>query len=231
MSAPIAGKFQDHYKVLDINPKSDSETIAQAYGRLAKKYHPRNAETGDQAKFDAVNLAYEVLSDPALRAEFDKLKTGGEEKTEFNFSGLDFFTALGRETALRATLLCVLYDRRRLKPFTPGLSMRRVENMLDTTSEGLNFALWYLKQRNLVTSDDKSNLLITVEGMDYLETNPPTPEMVMPLIKAGGLAPKTPVTPSATPASAPLVEPAPKSADAVRGDLNVMRIREALSRV
>jgi hypothetical protein len=65
--------------------------------------------------------------------------------------------------------------------------MRRIENILETTAEGLNFALWYLKQRNLVTSDDKSNLLITVEGMDYLETNPPTPQTVMPLIRAIGL--------------------------------------------
>ena len=64
--------------------------------------------------------------------------------------------------------------------------MRRIENMLESTAEGLNFALWYLKQRSLVASDDKSNLQITVEGMDYLETNPPTPETVMPLIKAAG---------------------------------------------
>jgi hypothetical protein len=219
MSAPLTGKFQDHYKVLEIDPKSGLEAIQQAYGKLAQKYHPRNVQSGDQARFDAINLAYEILSDAGLREEFDKLK-GGEDKTEFNFSGLDFFAALGHETALRAALLCVLYDRRRLKPFTPGLSMRRVEAMLETTSEGLNFALWYLKQRSLVTSDDKSNLLITVEGMDYLETNPPTPEMVMPLIRAIGLAPKSQSAQAASP---------PK-ADTTRGDVNVMRIREALSR-
>jgi hypothetical protein len=193
MSAPVAGKFQDHYKVLDIDPKSSLETIHQAYGKLVEKYHPRNDRTGDQNQFDAINLAYEVLCDSGLRVEFDKLRSGGEDKTEFKFSGLDFFSALGHETALRIALLCLLYDRRRLKPFTPGLSMRRIENILETTPEGLNFALWYLKQRNLVMSDDKSNLLITVEGMDYLETNPPTPEAVMPLIRAIGLEnPKPP---------------------------------------
>ena len=48
MSAPLAGKFQDHYKVLTVDVKSDSETISKAYGRLAQKYHPRNADTGDQ---------------------------------------------------------------------------------------------------------------------------------------------------------------------------------------
>jgi len=102
---------------------------------------------------------------------------------------------------LRTALLCLLYDRRRLKPFTPGLSMRRVENILECTSEGLNFALWYLKQRNLVASDDKSNLQITVEGMDYLETNPPTPEMVMPLIRVAGLTTTTKGTGATVPST------------------------------
>src|ERR1700730_11565468 len=133
MSAPLAGKFQDHYKVLEIDPKASLDTIHQAYGKLAEKYHPRNDKTGDQAKFDAINLAYEVLCDSGLRHEFDKLKGVGEDKSEFKLSGLDFSDALGRETALRAAMLCLLYDRRRLKPFTPGLSMRIVENILDTT--------------------------------------------------------------------------------------------------
>jgi hypothetical protein len=228
MSAPISGKFQDHYKVLEIDPKSNLEAIQKAYGKLAQKYHPRNTQSGDQAKFDAVNLAYEVLSDSGLRAEFDKLRSGGEDKTEFNFSGLGFFAALGHETALRAALLCVLYDRRRLKPTTPGLSVRRVENMLETTPEGLIFALWYLKQRNLVASDDKSNLLITVEGMDYLETNPPTPEMVMPMFRAIGLA-----SPKVEPAAAPAAAATAPSAEpplTPTGALNLKRIREALAR-
>src|SRR5690349_16474438 len=154
MSASLAGKFQDHYKVLDIELKSDLDAIHQAYTKLAQKYHPRNASTGDAAKFEAVNLAYEVLSDPILRCEFDKLKGVPEEQSEPKFSGLGFFAALGHDTALRSAVLCVLYDRRRSKPFTPGLTMRNIENILETTPEGLSFALWYLKQRSLVASDD-----------------------------------------------------------------------------
>ena len=225
MSAPLAGKFQDHYKVLEIEPKANLDTIHQAYGKLAEKYHPRNDKTGDQAMFDAINMAYEVLCDSGLRSEFDKLKGVGEEKAEFKFSGLDFFEALGRETALRAALLCLLYDCRRLKPFTPGLSMRRVENILECTSEGLNFALWYLKQRNLVTSDDKSNLLITVEGMDYLETSPPAPETIMPLVKAAGLA-----IPQTGPIAESLARLTGEPELTGTGPSNVKRIFEALSR-
>jgi hypothetical protein len=145
-----------------------------------------------------------------MRREFDRLKGVPEEQAEPKFSGLEFFAALGHGTALRAALLCLLYDRRRSKPFTPGLTMRNVESILESTPEGLSFALWYLKQRNLVTSDDKSNLMISVEGMDFLESKPPAPETILPLFKPTGLAkPATTVPP---------------------GDSSLERIREVLAR-
>jgi curved DNA-binding protein len=188
MSAPRAGKFQDHYALLGIDPKSDSDAIALAYAKWSEKYHPNNPETGDPEKFEKVNLAFEVLSDPLLRREFDNLKGVSLEVGTPKFSGLMFFDALGRGTGLRLALLCVLYDRRRTRPFTPSLSMRHVENILQSTEEELNFVMWYLKQRGLIGSDDKSSLQITVAGMDFLEKNHPAAELVMPFIKATGLA-------------------------------------------
>jgi curved DNA-binding protein CbpA len=201
MSAPLAGKFQDHYEVLGIDPKADNDVVQETYARLAKKYHPKNAETGDEEKFQAVNLAYEILSDGVLRREFDKLKGIGEEEGGPKFMGVAFFDALGQETGIRTALLCVLYDRRRAKPFTPSLTMRHLENMLESSVIQLNFALWYLKQRGYVVSDDKSSLQITAEGMDLLEKNPPTAAMVMPFIKTAALA--SPSVPGSTPAPAP----------------------------
>ena len=188
MSAPLTGKFQDHYEVLGIEPKADSETIHRAYSELAQKYHPENSATGDQEAFGAVNMAYEVLSDPVQRHAFDNLKGVSEDLSCPKFSGLDFFKSLGRETGLRYALLCILYDRRRNKPLKPGLPMRYVEAMLAASIEELFFVLWYLKQRGLVASDDKSNLLITVQGLDYLENNRPSPALVMPYIKPSALA-------------------------------------------
>jgi curved DNA-binding protein CbpA len=187
MSAPLAGKFQDHYAILGIDPKSDSETIQRAYAKLAQKYHP-SSSTADPEKFTAVNIAYEILADPELRREFDKIKGVGQEEGPPKFSGLDFFEALGRDSLLRCALLCVLYDRRRTKPFTPSLSMRQIEGTLDVTTEELGAALWYLKKRGLVSSDDKSSLQITVDGMDFLENNKPSPQSVMSFIKPAAIA-------------------------------------------
>ena len=188
MSAPLAGKFQDHYLVLGVEPSAEPEAIQLAYTRLAQQYHPGNPDTGDAEKFDAVSLAYEVLSQPDLRSEFDKLKGVGAESSSPKFSGLTFFKTLSQSGGLRAALLCVLYDRRKLKPFTPSLSVRHVENIIAATLEEMTFALWYLKDRQWVISDDKSSLQITADGVEYVERNPPSPDIVMPYIKASGLA-------------------------------------------
>ncbi len=187
MSAPLAGKFQDHYEVLGIEVNASLEEIQRAHDELTQQYRPDNLSTGDPDKFEAVSLAYEVLSQPELRKGFDKLKGVGEDHSAPKFGGLEFFDFLGRGSGLRSALLCVLHDRRRSKPSTPGLSVRHVEGMLVTKLEDLTFVLWYLKQRNLISSDDKSNLQITVEGIDFLEKHPPLPEMVMPFLRPSAL--------------------------------------------
>jgi curved DNA-binding protein CbpA len=187
MSAPLAGKFQDHYAVLEIEPKADSETIQRAYAKLAQKYHPNNAVTGSAELFEAVNSAYETLSDPELRGIFDKVKGVGQDQGGPKFSGLEFFDALGREALRRAAILCVLYDRRLNKPNAPSLSMRHLELIVEATAAELASALWYLKQRGLAASDDKSSLQITVDGMDFLESKRPVPEDVMTFIKESAI--------------------------------------------
>jgi curved DNA-binding protein CbpA len=185
MSAPLTGNFQDHYAILGVEPKSDSETIQRAYAKLAQKYHPNNASTGDAEMFQNVNAAYETLADPELRGMFDKLKGIGQEEGGPQFSGLNFFDALGREALRRAAILCVLYDRRLNKPNAPSLSMRHLELIIEATAAELASALWYLKQRGLAASDDKSSLQITVDGMDFLESKRPVPADVMTFIKIG----------------------------------------------
>ncbi len=188
MSAPAAGKYQDHYAVLDVDPKADSDTIQAAYAKLAQRYHPKNTSTGDKEKFEAVNLAYEVLADAELRAGFDKLKGVGQDQAPPKFTGPGFFDALGRESLLRVAILCILYDRRQTKPFTPSLSMRHLEGILDTTPDELASVLWYLKQRSLVRADDKSSLGITVDGMDFIEKNRPSPDEIMRFIRPDAIA-------------------------------------------
>jgi len=188
MSAPASNKFQDHYSILGVDQRASQEAIQTAYARLAQKYHPNTPQSGDRDKYDSVQLAYEVLSDPALRLAFDNIKGLDQDDANLMFAGMEFFDALGRQAGLRAALLCVLYDRRRKKPSKPSLSNRHIEGIIHATNDELNFALFYLKQRGLVVGDDKSNLQITVDGMDFLERDQPAPAKVFPFIKPAALS-------------------------------------------
>ena len=146
------------------------------------------AATGNAEMFEAVNAAYDTLSDPDLRFVFDRVKGVGQDDGGPKFSGAGFFDALGREAILRSAILCVLYDRRLTKPTAPSLSMRHLEVILEAKPVEISSALWYLKQRGFAASDDKSSLQITVDGMDLLETSKPKAEDVMAFIKPSAIA-------------------------------------------
>lgn len=62
-------KSKDYYKVLDVPRDADTKTIKKAYRRATLKAHPDKG--GSEAAMAAVNEAYEVLSNPELRARFD----------------------------------------------------------------------------------------------------------------------------------------------------------------
>ncbi|KAH0556919.1 hypothetical protein GP486_005295, partial [Trichoglossum hirsutum] len=65
---------RDYYQDLEVKPGADTNEIKKQFKKLALKYHPdRNPghETEFISKFQAINVAHEVLSDPALRAKYD----------------------------------------------------------------------------------------------------------------------------------------------------------------
>ncbi|MDE2403388.1 MAG: molecular chaperone DnaJ [Sphingomonadales bacterium] len=64
----------DFYELLEVERTADDAALKSAYRKLAMKYHPdRNPGCGEsEAKFKAVNAAYECLKDPQKRAAYDR---------------------------------------------------------------------------------------------------------------------------------------------------------------
>jgi DnaJ-class molecular chaperone len=64
----------DHYTTLGVSKNATSEEIKKAYRQMALKYHPdRNQDDPTSAEqFKKVSTAYEVLSDSAKKAEYDR---------------------------------------------------------------------------------------------------------------------------------------------------------------
>lgn len=61
------------YNVLGVAPNASEEDIKKVYRSLAMRFHPdRNPEPGAAARFQAIAKAYEVLSDPAKREEYNQ---------------------------------------------------------------------------------------------------------------------------------------------------------------
>jgi curved DNA-binding protein CbpA len=72
----------DYYAILQVHHEADREVIGAAYRRLAAKYHPDVSTSPDASdKMKLLNEAYEVLSDPARRAAYDRSRgtTSGVE--------------------------------------------------------------------------------------------------------------------------------------------------------
>jgi len=67
-------EFIDYYKILEIDKKASADDIKKAYRKLARKLHPdlNPNDKEAQKKFQQINEANEVLSDPEKRKKYDQ---------------------------------------------------------------------------------------------------------------------------------------------------------------
>jgi DnaJ-class molecular chaperone len=76
--------MRDPYAVLGVAKDASEDAIKKAYHKLAKKLHPdmNPGNRGKEQQFKEVSAAYDLLSDPAKRARFDRgeIDAGGAER-------------------------------------------------------------------------------------------------------------------------------------------------------
>lgn len=100
---------KNYYEILGVSKNASINEIKKAYRKLALKYHPdRNGGKETDAKFKEVNEAYQILSDPQKRSQYDQYGRtfegapgggaqggfggfeGGFDFSDFGFSGFGF---------------------------------------------------------------------------------------------------------------------------------------------
>lgn len=71
-------EYKDYYKILGVAEDADAAEIKRVYRKLARKFHPDvSKEENAEERFKEVGEAYEVLSDPEKREEYDQLRQMG----------------------------------------------------------------------------------------------------------------------------------------------------------
>lgn len=85
---------RDYYEILGVNRGDSPEEFKKAYRKLAMKYHP-DRNPGDKSaeeRFKEASEAYQVLSDPERRAQYDRFGHAAFEQGA-GFGGFDFAAA------------------------------------------------------------------------------------------------------------------------------------------
>ncbi|MCT7485065.1 DnaJ domain-containing protein [Aliarcobacter cryaerophilus] len=75
------------YETLEVSENASADEIKKAYRKLARKYHPDvNKDPKAEEKFKEINAAYEVLSDPQKKQQYDQYGDsmfGGQNFSDF----------------------------------------------------------------------------------------------------------------------------------------------------
>ena len=160
----------DYYEFLQISPNADAETVHRVYRFLAARLHPDNNETGHEENFRLLKAAYDVLADPRRRAEYDTTRTRTKAPPQPLATTIDFMDALEGELNRRLAVLAVLYYRRRSNPTYPEVPLSEIEERMGFPRDYLDFTLWYLQKKGYVTKADNAQYTLSVDGVDFVET-------------------------------------------------------------
>ncbi len=78
-------EFVDYYKALGLEKKAIAEDIKKSYRKLARKFHPDLNPNDKEAhkKFQQINEANEVLSDPEKRKKYDQYGKDWQQSAQF----------------------------------------------------------------------------------------------------------------------------------------------------
>ncbi len=100
----------DYYEVLQINRNADMETVHRVYRFMATRFHPDNAKTGDLERFLLLRQAYQVLSDPGRRQQYDAASAAADSDPLEIFELQDFIdgTRRGRTVAWVCFPFCTI---------------------------------------------------------------------------------------------------------------------------
>lgn len=179
-------EIPDYYELLEISPQASQDTIHRVYRYMAARYHPDIEGTGNLEKFTQLTSAYKVLSDPDRRSEYNAKRATRQPAIRNPMSTtVDFMDQADGDLNRRLAVLAILYYRRRMYPNNPEVSLAEIEDRMGFPRDYLDFTTWYLTKKRYITRADNSDFTLTVEGVDFVETQRATVPVLDMLLTNG----------------------------------------------
>jgi hypothetical protein len=186
------GPFVDYYEFLMISPQADRAMVEWAVRLMLARYGKKNDQQGDEEKYNLVKEAYRVLADPKRRAAYDKDRQAMLPSTEAVTSGgvstmpervegapLDpdsihvslvaNIDDVRLQKRIRQGLMSSLYDVMITRPRNPELGRADIARAIGVSIDQMEFAIWYLRERELLRTTPQGLYAVTTKGVDWVE--------------------------------------------------------------
>lgn len=143
-----------HYETLGVAKDASPENIKKAYKAKALEHHPNKG--GNAEKFKSLGAAYEVLSDPLLREEYDLLLNPPKKSKTASRSAAAAGAAGGAPLSeANADLLQRIDNARHTVVYNTKDTLE--ELLEEARRRGLNHRTRYTKAKNVLNSLSKKS--------------------------------------------------------------------------
>lgn len=141
---------KDYYQILGVTRNATEAEIKKAYRALAKKYHPDvNKTSGAEEKFKNINEAYEVLSDPQRKQNYDNYGSADEQMQAGPFGG-----AGGDFSEFFSDFFGGMHNQRQYEHYTDSITISFLDSVRGTNCK----YDYYSKQKCDVCKGNKAYL-------------------------------------------------------------------------
>jgi curved DNA-binding protein len=174
---------KDYYKILGVDKTASEIEIKSAFRKLSLAYHPdRNKTEGAQAKFQEIGEAYETLSDPQKKHEYDQSVQGanpfqtffgGQSAAGFPTNVRIFHSSGGESNFPSGFGIDDIFQQLHRHSMKPAPIQKQLSISIEQAYHGCNLPMSIERSvlRNNEQTKESETIYIPVpEGIDHNET-------------------------------------------------------------